>query len=62
MGEEKGLVRFQGKSFMHWILESVFPLNPNPVLMTGNLAYQKFGLELISDLIADKPVSYEYFL
>ncbi|SEG02710.1 molybdenum cofactor guanylyltransferase [Algoriphagus boritolerans DSM 17298 = JCM 18970] len=54
MGEEKGLVRFHGKSFMHWILESVYPLNSNPVLVTGNPAYQKFGLEMISDLIEDK--------
>lgn len=54
MGEEKGLIRFQGKSFMHWILESVYPINSNPVLVTGNPAYRKFGLEMISDLIADK--------
>lgn len=54
MGEEKGLVHFRGKTFMHWILKSVYPINSRPVLVTGNSTYQIFGLELISDLIADK--------
>ncbi len=54
MGEEKGLVEFRGKSFVQWILEAVYPLAPNPVLVTKNPAYQSFQLEMIPDLIEDK--------
>lgn len=54
MQEEKGLVDFQGKPFIQWILEAVFPLSSNITLVTKNKAYQKFGFPLISDLQDDK--------
>lgn len=54
MGEEKGLVEFQGKSFVQWILEAVFPFVADPVLVTKNPAYGSFQLEMIPDVIADK--------
>ncbi|OOG76517.1 molybdenum cofactor guanylyltransferase [Algoriphagus sp. A40] len=54
MGEEKGLVEFQGKSFVEWILEAVFPIVSNPVLVTKNPAYQSFNLEMIQDVIEDQ--------
>ncbi|GAB3223590.1 molybdenum cofactor guanylyltransferase [Algoriphagus aestuariicola] len=54
MGEEKGLVAFQGKPFVQWILEAVFVLQGDPVLVTGNLAYADFGVEMIADRIVDK--------
>lgn len=54
MGEEKGLVEFRGKSFVQWILEAIFPIVPNPALVTKNPAYQSFQLELIQDVIEDQ--------
>lgn len=54
MGEEKGLVVFQGKSFVHWILEALIPLVQHVALITKNLAYGIFELELVPDLIDDK--------
>lgn len=54
MGEEKGLVQFQGKTFVQWILEAVYTLVANPVLVTKNPDYKIFQLEMISDLISDK--------
>lgn len=54
MGEEKGLVEFQGKSFVQWILEAIFPLVSNPVLVTKNPDYQSFELEMIQDLVEDQ--------
>ena len=54
MGEEKGLVEFQGKPFVQWILEAVSPLVANPVLVTKNPAYGSFQLEMIPDVIEDK--------
>ena len=54
MGEEKGLVEFLGKAFVQWILEAMFPLVANPVLVTKNPAYGSFQLEMIPDVIEDK--------
>ena len=54
MGEEKGLVEFQGKAFVQWILEAVFPFVANPVLVTKNPDYGSFRLEMIPDVIEDK--------
>ncbi|GAA0878159.1 molybdenum cofactor guanylyltransferase [Algoriphagus jejuensis] len=54
MGEEKGLVTFQGKSFLQWILEAVFPVVKNPVLVTKNPSYGVFQLQMLPDLIEDK--------
>lgn len=54
MKTEKGLVHFQGKSFVQWILEAVDPIVANTILVTKNPAYHSFQLELISDLIEDK--------
>lgn len=54
MQEEKGLVKYQGKAFVQWILEALTPFVANPVLVTKNPAYQAFHFEQISDLIEDK--------
>lgn len=54
MGEEKGLVELRGKSFVQWILEALFPIVANPVLVTKNPDYRFFQLEMIPDLIEDK--------
>lgn len=54
MGEEKGLVEFREKTFVQWILEAIFPIVSNPVLVTKNPAYQPFQLELIQDVIEDQ--------
>jgi molybdenum cofactor guanylyltransferase len=54
MKTEKGLVQFQGKTFVQWILEALYPLTITPVLITGNHAYGIFQLEIIPDKIGDK--------
>ncbi len=54
MGEEKGLVEFQGQTFVHRILDALFPLVAKPALVTKNSAYEAFKLEMIQDLIEDK--------
>jgi molybdopterin-guanine dinucleotide biosynthesis protein A len=54
MKTEKGLVEFQGKTFLQWILEAVHPLTENITLVTKNKAYSKFGLPMISDFVEEK--------
>ncbi len=54
MRTEKGLVEFQGKTFLQWILDAVFPLSKNVTLVTKNEEYSRFGLPMISDLVEDK--------
>lgn len=54
MKTEKGLVAFQGKTFLQWILETVYPLTENITLVTKNNIYSKYGLPLISDLVEEK--------
>lgn len=54
MQEEKGLVLFNGKTFLRWILDAVEPVTNQSILVTKNSAYQSFGLEMIRDIIEDK--------
>ncbi|MDI1322441.1 MAG: molybdenum cofactor guanylyltransferase [Algoriphagus sp.] len=54
MQEEKGLVLFQGKTFLRWILDAIAPLTIKPILVTKNSAYQSYGLEMIRDVFEDK--------
>lgn len=54
MQEEKGLVLFQGKTFLRWILDAVAPVTKESILVTKNSAYQSYGLEMIWDVFEDK--------
>lgn len=54
MQEEKGLVIFRGKSFIHWILDAVGPVAKESILVTKNAAYQSFELEMIEDVFDDQ--------
>lgn len=54
MQEEKGLVHFQGKTFLRWILDAVRPVTKESILVTKNSAYQSYGLEMIRDVFEDK--------
>lgn len=54
MKAEKGLVEYQGKAFLQWILEAVLPLTNQIKLVTQNEAYAQFGFPLIGDLVEDK--------
>lgn len=51
MKTEKGLVELNGKTFLQWILEAVYPLTNNITLVTKNDAYSKFELPMIQDLV-----------
>lgn len=54
MQEEKGLVLFQGKTFLKWILDAVAPVTKESILVTKNIAYQSFCLEMIQDVMENK--------
>lgn len=54
MQEEKGLVLFQGKTFLRWILDAVGHVTNESILVTKNSAYQSYGLEMIRDVFEDK--------
>ena len=54
MQTEKGLVCFNGKSFIQHIIEAVKPLSDSIVLVTKNQDYKVFGYEIIEDVITDK--------
>ncbi|SIO04177.1 molybdenum cofactor guanylyltransferase [Algoriphagus halophilus] len=54
MNTEKGLVKFQGKTFLQWILDAVTPLTSDITLVTKNAAYVSYGIPMISDLVEDQ--------
>jgi len=54
MNTEKGLVEFQGKTFLKWILDAVTPLTSDITLVTKNAAYTSYGLPMIPDLVEDQ--------
>ncbi len=54
MKEEKGLVLFQGKAFLRWILDAVEPVAKELILVTNNPVYESFDLKMIQDVFKDK--------
>ncbi|WP_373396081.1 molybdenum cofactor guanylyltransferase [Algoriphagus halophilus] len=54
MNTEKGLVEFQGKTFLQWILDAVTPLTSDITLVTKNAAYACYGLPIIPDVVEDQ--------
>jgi len=54
MQEEKGLVTFNGKSFIAHIIEAVLPITNTIRLVTNNEKYSDFGYPIISDIYEKK--------
>lgn len=53
MGMDKGLMLFKGKAFIQYIIEQLHPAVNEIVIVSNNKEYQKFGFEVIGDLIKD---------
>lgn len=54
MGEDKGLVKINGKEMMLYIIEKLQTLNRPLVIITSNPLYEKFGFPLIADRIKNE--------
>lgn len=54
MQTEKGLVLFEGKTFVQRILEAVGLISTTIFLITKNREYTRFGHPLIADILMDK--------
>jgi len=53
MGADKGLLLFEGKAMIQYVIEQMQPIFDRLVIVSNNPEYEKFGLEVISDLIKD---------
>ena len=53
MGTDKGLLLFEGKAMIQYVIEQLQPIFDNLVIVSNNPEYEKFGLEVIPDLIKD---------
>lgn len=53
MGTDKGLLLFEGKAMILYVIEQMQPIFDNLVIVSNNPEYEKFGLEVIPDLIKD---------
>lgn len=54
MGTDKGLIEFQGESFLSWILKAI-PLKTECVfIVTEKEEYLQFAFPLVPDLVPDK--------
>ncbi|TRX27786.1 molybdenum cofactor guanylyltransferase [Flavobacterium franklandianum] len=51
MGTDKGLLLFEGKPMIQYVMEQMQPIFDKIVIVSNNLEYEKFGLEVIPDLI-----------
>ena len=51
MGEDKGLLLVKDKAMITYVIEQMKPLFDNLVIVSNNPTYQKFGLEVIPDVI-----------
>ena len=53
MGKDKGLINFNGKAIIEYTIAQLKPLVNKLVIVSKNNEYEKFGLEVIADLIPD---------
>ena len=53
MGTDKGLLLFEGKAMIQYVIEQMQPIFDKLVIVSNNPEYKKFGLEVIPDLIKD---------
>ena len=53
MGTDKGLLLIEGKAMIEYVIEQMQPVFDNLVIVSNNPEYEKFGLEVIPDLIKD---------
>jgi molybdopterin-guanine dinucleotide biosynthesis protein A len=53
MGTDKGLLLFEGKAMIQYVIEQLQPVFDKLVIVSNNPEYEKFGLEVIPDLIKD---------
>lgn len=53
MGMDKGLIELKNKPIIDYVIEAVRPLFKKVFIVSNNLEYSKFGLELIPDLIKE---------
>ena len=53
MGTDKGLLLIEGKAMVQYVIEQLQPIFSKVVIVSNNPEYEKFGLEVIPDLIKD---------
>lgn len=53
MGEDKGLILFNGKPMIVHVIEQLKPAVQKIFIVSNNKAYEQFGLEVIGDLVTD---------
>lgn len=53
MGEDKGLMLFNGKPVVQYVIEALVPVVNEVVIVSNNPAYEAFGLKVIADDIKE---------
>lgn len=53
MGTDKGLLLFHGKPLIERIIEELNPVFEKTAIVSNNPEYERFGLEVVKDLIKD---------
>ena len=53
MEADKGLLLFEGKAMIQYVIEQMQPIFEKLIIVSNNPEYEKFGLEVIPDLIKD---------
>lgn len=53
MGADKGLLLFEGKAMIEYVINQMLPVFDNLVIVSNNPEYEKLGLKVIPDLIKE---------
>lgn len=53
MGKDKGLINYNGIAIVEHIIGQIKPLVNKLVIVSNNIEYEKFGFEVINDLMKD---------
>lgn len=53
IGADKGLLLFEGKAMIEYVINQMLPVFDNLVIVSNNPEYEKLGLKVIPDLIKE---------
>lgn len=53
MGHEKGLLEFEGKTFIEWVIASLTPLTDKIIISSNTEAFHHLGLPVYADMYPD---------
>lgn len=54
MGTDKGLMEFNGKALIQWVIDAIHPIVDETIIVTNQHGYDSFNATIVADEVKDK--------